>query len=125
MILSDLIIWWYSGGIKFFASKLFDKLKNTADFFSISELLKTLFSPFRQISAGGTTALSLDARFQAFLDRLFSRFVGAFIRIFIILLGIIVLIFQSIFSFIFILIWPLLPIAPLASIVLFLNGVLI
>ena len=124
MILADLVFWWYSNGFKSFIEKLFDKLKSTADFFSILDLLRTLFSPFRQISAEATSNLALDVRFHAFLDRLFSRFFGAFIRIFIIFFGLIVLVAQSILSFILILFYPLLPFAPLACLVLYFNGVI-
>jgi len=123
MIISDLVVWWYSGGLRFFSSKLFEKLKNTLDFFSIFDLLRTLFSPFRQISAEGTSSLALDARLRAFLDRLFSRFFGAFVRIFIILVGTILLFIQFIFSLGLILIWPFLPLFPLLSIFLYFNGV--
>ena len=125
MVFADLILWWYSGGFKFFIEKLFDKLKDTADFFSISNLLKTLFSPFRQISAAGTSSLALDVRLRAWFDRQFSRFFGAFIRLFIIFFGLIALILELIFDLVFILLWPLRPLAPIACVVLFLNGVLI
>lgn len=125
MITLDLVGWWYSSGFRFFTSKLLDVLKNTIDFFSIFDLLKTLFSPFRQISAEGTSSLALDVRFRAWFDRQFSRFIGAFIRIFIILFGLISLTLELIFDMILILLWPLLPFAPFLCLVLFLNGVLI
>ncbi len=122
-IVADLLFWWYSGGYRFFLEKLLEKLKNTADFFSISSLLRTLFSPFRQISAEGTSSLALDVRFRAFLDRLFSRFFGAFVRIFIIFFGLIALALQSFLSLVLILLYPFLPLAPLACVALYFNGV--
>ena len=123
-VIADLGIWWYSGGFKFFVEKLFEKLRNTADFFSILDLLRTLFSPFRQISAGTTSSLALDVRFRAFLDRLFSRFFGAFIRIFITLIGIVVLTIQFILSLVLIILCPFLPLAPLGCLFLYFNGVI-
>lgn len=123
-VIADLGIWWYSGGFKFFVEKLLEKLRNTADFFSILDLLRTLFSPFRQISAGATSSLALDVRFRAFLDRLFSRFFGAFIRIFIILIGIIILTIQFILSLVLVILYPFLPLAPLGCLFLYFNGVI-
>lgn len=124
MVATDLIIWWYSRGYGFFVSKIFDKLHNTADFFSIVDLLKTLFAPFRQISAEGTSSLALDVRIRAAFDRLFSRFMGAIIRILLIIIGLIALAIQFALSLAFIIAWPLLPFTPLACIFLAINGVL-
>ena len=87
-----LLQWWYVGGWRIFASGLRNRLRNTADLFSIGILFKTLFAPFRQISAVGDGA----SRWQAFLDRLFSRMVGGVVRLLIIQAGIITLVFQAI-----------------------------
>ena len=125
MIVADLFSWWYSGGYGFFASKLFDKLKSTADFFSILDLLKTLFAPFHQISAGGTSSLALDVRLRAFFDRLFSRFFGALIRIFLILVGLVALLVEFGIILVLILARPFLPLVPFLCVFLYLNGVLI
>ena len=95
------------------------------DFFSIDLLFKTLFAPFRQISAGSAKVAPLDVKFRMFVDRLVSRIVGAFVRMFIIIAGIICICFVAIISLVLIILWPLIPIAPIAGIILSLVGVTI
>ncbi len=122
MLAQGLISWWYTDGFKLFGSKLWSKLGDTADFFSIGSLLRTLFAPYRQIAAN-EQGESVDAKFMVFLDRLVSRLVGGVTRIFIVLFGIIVLIFQMLMSIISLIVWPLLPLVPILFIVLFMMGV--
>lgn len=104
-----MLSWWYSRGWGIFTAKLFDKLHDTADFFSIGSLVKTLFAPFRQISAGKSANASLDAKFHAFIDRLVSRIIGAVVRFGILVFGGFTLLLQLIFSLVLIVAWPLLP----------------
>lgn len=104
-------------------SGLGERLKNSADFFSIGLLVKTLFAPFRQISAGAAMGNSLDARLRAFGDRLFSRIIGAVIRTFIIILGVLALAAQAIFGLILAIIWPVIPVMPVACVFLTVIGV--
>ena len=104
-------------------SGLGERLKNSADFFSIGLLARTLFAPFRQISAGAAMGNSLDARLKAFGDRLFSRIIGAVIRTFIIILGILALTAQAILGLALAIIWPAIPVAPVACVLLAVIGV--
>ncbi|MDO5481155.1 MAG: hypothetical protein Q4F60_02305 [Candidatus Saccharibacteria bacterium] len=113
-----LLSWWYSAGYRDFLQKLLSKLHDTADFFSIDLLLKTLFSPYKQISA----EVNSGSFFQRLLDKLISRIIGFFIRFFIIIIGTLALISQSILSLFAALSWPLLPIFPLICFVLFAGG---
>ena len=118
-MLGGLLQWWYAGGWGMFASSLKDRLRNTADLFSIGILFKTLFAPFRQISA----VSSGTSKWQAFLDRLFSRMVGGVVRLLIIQAGIITLVFQAVVGVLLVIIWPLVPFLPIACIVLAVMGV--
>ena len=122
MLITGLISWWYIDGYKLFASRLWTKLGDTIDLFSIGSLLKTLFAPYRQISAnaGGT---SIDAKLMGLIDRLVSRLVGGVARIGIVLMGIIVILVQAIGSILSLVVWPLLPLAPIAFIMLTITGV--
>ena len=122
MLITGLISWWYSDGYKLFANKLWTKLGDTIDLFSISSLLGTLFAPYRQIAAN-ERGDSIDARFAAFIDRGVSRLVGSVARIGIILIGIIVIIFQMVGSIFSLLIWPVLPLSPILFVMLALMGV--
>ena len=124
MLTTGLISWWYIDGYKLFASRIWTKLGDTADFFSIGSLLRTLFAPYRQISANAS-GNSIDAKFMAFLDRLVSRLVGGVARLGIILFGIIVIILQLILSIASLIIWPLLQVIPIICIILSIMGVTI
>ena len=57
-------------------------------FFSITLLLKTLFSPWRRISWSAGRGFDLWERFLVLFSNLFSRFCGAMARIPVILIGI-------------------------------------
>ena len=122
MLAIGLISWWYIDGFKLFASKLWEKLGDTIDLFSISSLLKTLFAPYRQISAnaGGD---SIDDKILGFVDRLVSRFVGGVARLGIVIVGIITILIQAIGSILSLIIWPVLPLSPLLFIMLTITGV--
>lgn len=122
MLAIGLISWWYIDGYKLFASKLWTKLGDTIDLFSIGSLLKTLFAPYRQIAAN-ETGNSIDDKILAFVDRLVSRLVGGVARLGIVIIGIITIIFQMIGSILSLIIWPVLPLTPLLFIMLMFTGV--
>ncbi|MBQ6510362.1 hypothetical protein IJI94_00085 [Candidatus Saccharibacteria bacterium] len=121
MMAFAMLQWWYTRGWKIFITKLIDKLRGAADFFSISLLIRTLFAPFKQIDAGGGGD-SLGDRLHAFGDRLISRLVGAVMRIGILIFGLILLILESVVGLALIIIWPFLPLVPVAGIYLTCTG---
>lgn len=88
-----------------------DRLSRVNDRYSMSLLLSTLFSPFRQISAGSVRG-PLGVQMQAFFDRLISRFIGAGIRLVLIGIGIFAAFVGLIFGVIRIIFWPLIPPMP-------------
>ena len=118
MLIVDFLKWWYTRGWGLFARKLIDKLRNAADFFSISQLIKTLFAPLRQISAQRTDASDPASMLANFFDRLLSRCIGAIVRLGILFFGTIAIIVEAALSLILVLIWPLIPLIPIACIVL-------
>lgn len=121
-----VLSWWYLSGWGLFAKKLGARFANLADFFSMSSLIRTLFQPYRQISAGSAAAdSSLEMKFHAFTDRLISRCVGFFTRLFLLIIGIIVLILTGVVGLVMIIIWPLIPFLPIAGIALTCMGVLV
>lgn len=124
MLILGLASWWYSDGFKLFATKLWVKLGDTIDLFSIGSLLRTLFAPYRQIAAN-ETGTSIDGKFLAFLDRLVSRMVGGVARLGIVLVGLVIILIQAIGSILTLLIWPLIPLSPLVFITLSASGVLL
>ncbi len=121
MFLVGIFSWWYGEGFVLRAKLFKDRLKSSADFFSIGLLLSTLFEPFRQISAdraGGSIKIQL----QSFFDRLLSRFIGAFMRILMILVGIIVMFLQGLFGCLVMVFWLILPFLPVAGLIATLIG---
>ena len=114
MLIFSFLSWWYTEGWKGFVQEFYQALKNTVDFFSITSLFKTLFSPFRQISAHG-----------GFTDRLISKLIGLVVRIFLIIFGIIVIVLEGTIGILMSLVWPLIPVIPMACVVLMMAGVVV
>ena len=122
MFAVDLIKWWYAKGWGVFTHSFKTMLKDTADTFSIGELLRTLFKPYRQISANvdGNTP---GARMNAAFDKLISRIIGMISRLVLIFCGLIVMLIELISGGLIIVIWPLVPALPVVGIVLAIVGV--
>lgn len=126
MAITEMFLWWYSHGWQSFIAKAHNSLSSITDFFSMSSLVRTLFKPYRQISAetaSGTS--SLDVKFRMFIDRLISRCVGFVSRLILLLAGTFVIIIGGIVSIILIILWPIIPLLPIAGIILTIMGVMI
>ena len=123
MLIVGFFQWWYLRGWASFARKMFSSLRNLADSFSISLLLRTLFAPYKQISAYGSGGESIQAQLGDFFDKLLSRMIGFVLRLLIIIVGIIALAFVLVLSSVAIILWPLLPIFPIVSVILATIGV--
>jgi hypothetical protein len=121
MFIVGLLGWWYGQGWRGCISRALGRLATTADFFSVSLLLRTLFSPFRQISAGGVRG-PLGVQIRALFDRLVSRLIGAMVRSAMIIAGCVVLAVQAIFGGLVGLGWLLLPAVPLVGLALTFAG---
>jgi len=121
MFLLNMFTWWYSAGFVIRCKNFGRRLSRTADVFSIPNLLRTLFSPFKQIDAGAA-GKGVGAVFQAFMSRLISRFIGLFIRTFLIVAGLLTLIAQSLLSLLLICLHLAIPLLPIAAIALAVNG---
>ena len=102
-------------------SRLREKLVGTLDYFSIDLLLRTFFSPFRQISAGQVRG-PLGVQMRALLDRIISRVIGAMIRLVMIVVGIFAIILYVLIGGLMVLVWGIIPVLPVLGIVLFVSG---
>ena len=126
MAIAEMFLWWYAHGWSVFMHKLKSFIANVVDFFSMSDLIRTLFQPYRQISAETAGAdSSLDLKFRMFIDRLISRFVGFTTRLVLLIAGTIIIIICSILCFVFIILWPFIPILPIVGIIMAVMGVVI
>ena len=121
MFLVGIISWWYGRGLQGQIGQIRDRLTATAGYFSIGQLLSTLFSPFRQISAGSVNG-AIGAQLRAFFDQTISRIIGAIVRSFTIFAGIFVMAFQSIIEVLVLIVWVLLPLFPVVGLIMFVIG---
>ncbi len=122
MFAVDLVTWWYAKGWGIFIDDFRHKLGDAADFFSIGQLFRTLFMPYRQISANANSETS-GTRMNAFSDRLISRIVGFFVRLFVIIFGAATMLLELIIGTVFIILWPAVPILVIVGFVLSFLGV--
>lgn len=122
MFILGLIGWWYGPGWKKVGTILIEKGITAEDYFSIDLLLKTLFSPFRQISADTNSGGTLGDKLRAVFDKLFSRFIGAIIRLILILAGTVWLWVIFVLDVGILLLWPILPFIPIIGLFLSLSG---
>lgn len=122
MFLVGLFSWWYGRGWVGQWRRIVDGWGRTAQFFSIGELAKTLFAPFRQISAGSPANASFGVAIRAFFDTLISRLIGAIVRSGTIIFGIIAIVVRVVVESIAMVLWIMLPIVPIAGFVMFAIG---
>jgi hypothetical protein len=109
--------WWYLDEWKDQAAKARLAFLKVADYFSIGLLIRTLFAPFRQISAN-EAGRTLDEKMQVAVDKGISRLIGFVVRSLTIIAGLIVLAGLAIISGVRLIIWPLLPVMPAVGLVL-------
>lgn len=121
MFILGILSWWYGAGWRRRAIDLRDQLTATVDFFSIDLLLRTLFSPFRQISAGKVNG-PIGVQLQAFFDRLISRLIGGMVRSFMVLMGTVAILLNTILGLVVLLLWGAVPLLPLVGLWLFIAG---
>ncbi len=98
-----------------------ERLAGTMDYFSIDLLLRTLFSPFRQISAGSVQG-SLSAQMQALGDKIISRMIGMMIRLVMIFIGSVTILLQVVIGSVVLALWAVVPLLPVIAVVLALTG---
>lgn len=120
MFAFDLVKWWYAKGWHVFFEDFKTKLRDTTDTFSIGELVRTLFKPYKQI---GTESKAGEPGLNIFLDKLISRIVGTASRLVLIVTGLVVILVEAILGIVITIIWPLVPLLPIAGIALTVIGV--
>lgn len=121
MFITGILLWWYGPGWRQRLGLLRERLASTMDYFSIDLLLRTLFSPFRQISAGKVQG-PLGVQMRAFFDRLISRVIGMFVRLTMILIGSVAILFHAVVGSLLVILWAFIPLLPLLGVLLFLVG---
>ena len=122
MFLVGIFQWWYGNGLLQYIRQSFLGVLRTADFFSVGLLLKTLFNPFRQISAA-PVGCDLSVQLSAFFDKMFSRVIGAVVRSMVIIIGILMILLRFLWMIVGIIMWLVLPLMPFIGIILWQLGV--
>lgn len=124
MILVDFLGWWYTHGYLWAIEQFFVVFAHKiSQFFSILDLSKTLFAPFRQDALQGKGA-SISIKFQIFFGNILSRFFGFIIRTALIFVGVLLILLDIAVGFIAVSIWLLIPLMPIIAILLMVaNGV--
>lgn len=113
--------WWYGEGARRQVETISRRIASLFDLFSIELLVRTLFSPFRQISAGNLDG-PIGVQFRAFIDKLISRFIGGLVRSSVLVAGCITIFVASILSVLQILFWYFAPFLPIVGLVLAMSG---
>ena len=121
LLVTELLRWWYGDGWRRRAQLIANRLDGTMDYFSMDLLLKTLFAPFRQISAGRVDG-PIGVQIRALVDRLFSRVIGAVVRSILLVIGGVTIAIQVIIGGIILIAWGLVPLAPIGSVIAMVMG---
>ncbi len=104
MFLVGMLGWWYGDGWQARIGRTGQHISGVVAFFSIGQLLATLFSPFRQISAGQVQG-PMAAQLRGLVDQFISRIIGAIIRTIVIVAGIVTMIVFALFQVILLVVW--------------------
>lgn len=101
--------WWYGRGWQDVIFSIGPRIKGVMEGFSVMQLLRTLFQPWRRIIT--YPGSSLAEKFKAWGDNLVSRAVGFTVRSGVILSAIFVMAAVILLTMVEIVVWPLLPLA--------------
>lgn len=115
---TTFISWWYSAGWTNAFYAITGRVQLLAKELSMPILATTLFEPWKQISFSGGVNVSLDAKLRLMFDNVFSRIFGFIIRSTVLLIGVIASVIVFIGGVILALLWPIIPVLPLLCIVM-------
>jgi len=121
MLIVGILSWWYTAGWQRRTAMVHERILSMMDYFSIHLLFGTLFSPYRQISAGKASG-SIGQKWRAFMDQLISRIIGAIVRIIVIIVGTVGISATALAGAIEIAVWAFIPLLPLLGVGMMLVG---
>jgi hypothetical protein len=116
MFMVSFLSWWYKTGWAQVASSFDTRITHVANSFSVSQLFKTLFAPWRRIIS--YPGASLGDKFRAWGDNLFSRTIGLIVRLLVLIAAGLTIGLVSILTLIELVLWPILPPAVIGLIIL-------
>lgn len=109
MLVKSFFSWWYGAGWRSVAASLKPRIQGVVASFSVPQLLRTMFAPWRRIIT--YPGRSLEERFRAWGDNLFSRAVGFVVRVSVLVVALISVGVVAFLTLLELIIWPLLPFA--------------
>ena len=122
MVILLALKWWYSAGWHWvWTQSVSERINWVNQAFSISALVRTWFSPFKQTYSKVNKG-SIDFRVQAAVDNFVSRFIGSILRTIIIIAGLLCMILAVTTGVLAIILWPVIPLMPLIAIILSVSG---
>lgn len=98
-----------------------DRTHWLAEAFSLSALVKTWFSPFKQTYNGGPKG-SIDLKFHAAVDNFVSRIIGGLSRTVLIFTSLLGMAIVFLFGIVMIILWPFIPLLPVIAVLLTIGG---
>lgn len=120
MLVANIFIWWYRAGWRQLLQRSQRFMRSVVDTFSVPILLRTLFSPWRQIISYRDHSFGSGAR--AALDNLISRLVGFTVRVCVLLAAAVVISITALGTCIVLIAWPLVPFAAAGLVIWGITG---
>lgn len=119
MILIDAIGWWYGWGWLHVLEVLRRRLVRVYNLFSVRQMLKTLFAPWKEDRMSG--GRGIDQMFRALVMNFVARLVGFFVRTFIVIFWALVSLAMILIGVVVFVAWPLIPVLILGCLVFVLG----
>jgi hypothetical protein len=113
MLFLEFFTWWYGVGWQKAIHGGIGLVKKVELSFSISVLLRTLFSPWKRIIS--SPGRSLEDKLSALLDNLVSRTIGFFVRIFSLITALVLITGAAVVGAVIAMSWPLIPVLAVIS----------
>lgn len=107
-----LLGWWYGVGWKEQLMLTGARVSRIGKAFSGGTLLRTLFSPWKQLVSAPERDAAVGDKLRALLDNIVSRFVGFMVRIITLIAACLSMVIVLIVNIIIIIAWPLVPLLP-------------
>ena len=103
--------WWYGHGWRWaLRTSITNRLHWCSQAFSVSDLIKTWFKPFKQTFTNRSKG-SIDIKVHALVDNTVSRLIGMLARTVLLIASLLCAIFVVITGILFVVVWPLIPLS--------------
>jgi hypothetical protein len=107
MLATAFFSWWYGQGWKAVFDSYGRRLRTVSETFSVRQLSRTLFAPWRRIIT--YPGASFADKVRAWGDNVFSRAIGFVVRCLVLFASLLAVLGAIIFTTIELVAWPLLP----------------